>query len=123
MKCIINEKIKKNKYKNVKNVINFLKSDYVFFTLLLLFALPISFFMGKISVIYDLEKNKKQDAVILEKKEKGKIYFVASKNGKVYHLPWCFGANKLSKKNKVIFKTKEDAEKKGYRAAKNCEGL
>ena len=130
MNSIINEKVRKIKQRIVKNVfniikkfINFLKSNYGFFVLILLFSLPVSFFLGKISVIYDFEKNKKQEAVILQKKESEQIDFVASKKGSVYHLPWCPGAIKLLEKNKIFFKTKKGAEKEGYSPAKNCEGL
>ena len=54
-------------------------------------------------------------------KTKGK--FVASKNGKSYHLPWCSGASLIKEENKVWFETKEAAEKAGYTPAGNCPGL
>lgn len=49
--------------------------------------------------------------------------YVASKNGEVYHLPWCSGAKRISEKNKVWFESKEEAEAAGYRKAGNCKGL
>lgn len=49
--------------------------------------------------------------------------FVASKNSTVYHFPWCSGAKRIAEKNKIWFDSKEDAEKAGYRPAKNCKGL
>jgi len=49
--------------------------------------------------------------------------YVASKNGTVYHFPWCPGALKIKENNKVWFNTKEEAEKAGYKPAGNCEGL
>lgn len=49
--------------------------------------------------------------------------YVASQNGAVYHFPWCSGAQRIKEENKVWFLTKEEAEKLGYRAAGNCEGL
>lgn len=52
---------------------------------------------------------------------KGK--YVASKNGKSYHLPWCSGASLIKEENKVWFETKEAAEKAGYTPAGNCPGL
>ncbi len=58
------------------------------------------------------------DAVFLKSGE-----YVASKSGKVYHLPWCAGAQRISEKNKVWFKTKEEAEAAGYRPAQNCKGI
>lgn len=49
--------------------------------------------------------------------------YVASKNGTVYHLPWCSGAQRILEENKVWFATKEDAERAGYRPATNCKGI
>lgn len=49
--------------------------------------------------------------------------YVASKNGTVYHLPWCSGAQRILDGNKVWFSTKEEAESAGYRPASNCKGL
>ena len=50
-------------------------------------------------------------------------FYVASKNGKVYHLPYCSGAKRISEQNKVIYKTKEEAEAAGLRPAANCPGI
>jgi hypothetical protein len=49
--------------------------------------------------------------------------YVGSKNGTVYHLPWCSGAKRISEANKVWFTSKEEAEKAGYRPAANCKGI
>ena len=49
--------------------------------------------------------------------------FVASKNGTVYHFPWCPGAQQIKEENKIYFNSREEAEKEGYRPAKNCPGL
>ncbi|KKS30456.1 MAG: Endonuclease I [Parcubacteria group bacterium GW2011_GWC2_42_11] len=49
--------------------------------------------------------------------------YVGSKNGTVYHLPWCGGARRIREENKVWFATKEEAEQAGYRPATNCKGL
>lgn len=49
--------------------------------------------------------------------------YVGSKNGTVYHLPWCSGAQRIREENMVWFATKEDAEQAGYRPASNCKGL
>lgn len=48
---------------------------------------------------------------------------VASKSGKKYHFPWCGGAKQISEKNKIFFKSIEDARKAGYLPASNCKGL
>lgn len=49
--------------------------------------------------------------------------YVASKSGKAYHLPWCPGAARIKEENKIWFASKEEAEAKGYTAAKNCKGI
>lgn len=49
--------------------------------------------------------------------------FVASKNGSVYHFPWCSGAQRIKEENKIFFSSREEAEKAGLRPAANCEGL
>ena len=48
---------------------------------------------------------------------------VGSKNGRVYHFPWCSGAQRIKEENKIYFSSKEEAQKAGYRPAANCEGL
>ncbi|MEK7567942.1 MAG: hypothetical protein AAB513_03430 [Patescibacteria group bacterium] len=48
---------------------------------------------------------------------------VGSKNGTVYHLPWCPGALKIKPENLITFKNAEEAEKAGYTKAFNCKGL
>ena len=45
---------------------------------------------------------------------------VGNKNSKIYHLPGCSTYNSVSEKNRVTFNTAEEAEKAGYRKAKNC---
>ncbi len=49
--------------------------------------------------------------------------YVGSKNGSVYHFPWCSGAKRIAEKNMVWFSTKEEAAAAGYRPASNCKGL
>jgi len=49
--------------------------------------------------------------------------YVGSKNGSVYHLPWCSGAKRIQEENKIWFNTKEEAESAGYRPATNCKGI
>lgn len=52
-----------------------------------------------------------------------KSSYVASKNGSVYHLPWCSGAKRIKEANKVWFDTKARAEAAGYKPASNCKGM
>ncbi len=49
--------------------------------------------------------------------------FVASKNGTKYHFPWCSGAQAIKDSNKIVFKSREEAQRAGYTPAANCKGL
>ena len=49
--------------------------------------------------------------------------YVASKSGEAYYLPWCGGADRIKAENRVWFASKEEAEARGYRPAKNCKGI
>lgn len=51
------------------------------------------------------------------------ILYIASKNGTSYHLPSCPGAKQIKPENKIEFKSKEEAESRGYKPASNCPGL
>jgi endonuclease YncB( thermonuclease family)/methylphosphotriester-DNA--protein-cysteine methyltransferase len=46
---------------------------------------------------------------------------VGNKNSKIYHNPGCPGYKSVSEKNRVFFKTAEEAEAAGYKRAKNCK--
>jgi endonuclease YncB( thermonuclease family) len=48
-------------------------------------------------------------------------YYYASKNSNKYHKPTCQWAKKISESNLVVFKTKEDADKAGYKPCKSCK--
>lgn len=48
----------------------------------------------------------------------GKI--IGNARTKIYHRPDCPNYNKVGAENKVEFETVDDAERAGYRAAKNC---
>lgn len=59
-----------------------------------------------------------QDNANLEGVPEGSI--VGNKNSKIYHTPGCSTYAKVSAKNRTIFATTAEAEKAGYRIAKNC---
>ena len=54
----------------------------------------------------------------LETKPAGEI--LGNRNSKIYHWPGCPGYDKVAEKNRIMFKTRADAEAAGFRAAKNC---
>lgn len=47
--------------------------------------------------------------------------YVGSSNSNKYHLESCKWAQKVNPKNKVIFKSKKEAESKGYAPCKVCK--
>jgi endonuclease YncB( thermonuclease family) len=46
---------------------------------------------------------------------------IGNRNSKIYHVPGCSTYNSVSEKNRVTFSTADEAEKAGYRKAKNCK--
>ena len=111
----------KEKIKSILiKVVDFLGKDIVFYSLLIIFASSISFFLGSLYQ-FNQEKNKKIDNIqLLKTEEKNKLYYVASKKGKSYYLPWCYRG---SEKYKIKFKTQEEAKKAGYKPAKSCSEI
>jgi len=47
--------------------------------------------------------------------------YYASSKSTIYHLPGCTWAKKIGKENLIVFPSKEEAQKKGYRACKVCK--
>ncbi len=45
---------------------------------------------------------------------------LGNKNSKIYHWPGCPGYTRVGEQNRVMFKSRAEAEAAGYRAAKNC---
>lgn len=93
----------------------------------------IGFALGRISVLRDEKfpieiqaqaiSSIKSSAESPAKDEKREGAIVGSKNGTVYHLEGCAGAERIKEENKIYFSSKEEAEKAGYRPAANCPGL
>lgn len=50
----------------------------------------------------------------------GNPYYIASKRSKKFHIFYCPSAKKISPKNKIVFLSKEEALKKGYKPAQDC---
>ncbi len=127
MTAIIKEKwykIKRKIYSKLKIFWKFIISDTGFFILILILSMNLSFFLGKLSVIYKTNNQKQEEVIIKTKETKTQnIEVIGSKKGSVYHYPWCMGASHIKKTNIVKFKNKEAAEKAGRRLAKNCEEI
>ncbi|MBC7933521.1 MAG: thermonuclease family protein [Rubrivivax sp.] len=45
---------------------------------------------------------------------------LGNRNSSIYHWPGCPNYNDIAVRNRVAFSSREEAEKAGYRAAKNC---
>src|SRR5690606_31610305 len=50
----------------------------------------------------------------------GPAAIIGNRSSKIYHWPGCPGYDKTSKRNRVEFRTRGEAEAAGYRAARNC---
>lgn len=108
----------------MKKIKSIFKDDLTFLILLFTISTTTAFFLGRLSVEYKTE-NQKTNITFLEKESKKQesLEVVASKNGETYSFPWCSGAKRISEKNKIVFSSKQEAEKAGYREAKNCTGF
>lgn len=51
------------------------------------------------------------------------MQYVASRNGRVFHLPWCPGVKRIKEENKIWFSSREEALARGLQPAANCEGI
>jgi len=115
-----------NELKNkIKRVVELVERQDIFIVLLLIIVSTTSFGLGRLSAI---DESKTPLKINFEASQQANIAnivgkYVASKNGTKYHLPWCSGAQRISEKNKIWFKTKEEAENKGYTPASNCKGI
>ncbi len=107
------------------------EGEIVLAAVIILTALA-SFGLGRLSSLRENKfpvriETKNQSAAAISsqnpKTESAQNLFVASKNGQVYHFPWCSGAQRIKEENKIFFNSREEAEKAGLRPAANCEGL
>ncbi len=119
-------------YQKFKEMLN---SKYFFILVSALLAI-IAFLLGRISAITKSPVTiYKENTILFNAGEvkgletvKEDVSFtngevVASKTGTKYHYPWCAGAKQISLKNKIMFKSIEEAKAKGYLPASNCKGL
>ncbi|ERM90912.1 hypothetical protein O163_13335 [Caldanaerobacter subterraneus subsp. yonseiensis KB-1] len=51
----------------------------------------------------------------------GTNYYIGNKNSKIFYYPDCQWAKKIAPQNKVIFKSREEAVKAGYKPCKVCK--
>jgi micrococcal nuclease len=79
--------------------------------------------------VYIIPPNFKYSYRLKMAEEKAKIekrglwknpYYVASKKGKKFHIFYCPSAKRIKGKNRIIFKKREEAIKRGYKPAGDC---
>ena len=130
----LSEKLQKIKYYFAKASKHELFKKDIFLILVIILVGLISFGLGRLSTVSEnktpitVENLTGSTALFTPGVNKNdgsgeEKLFVASKNGKKYHYPWCSGAQRINEENKIWFNTKEEAEKAGYTPASNCKGL
>lgn len=114
---------------------SWLSNQSLYITMVLILVAAASFGLGRQSIITSTMAPSRNEVTVVTATTKPEAatenietplpstYYVASKNGQVYHLPHCSGAKNISEANKITFTTKEEAEAAGYRPAANCKGI
>lgn len=114
---------------------SWLSDQSLYITMVLILVAAASFGLGRQSIITSTTALDRNEATVVTATTKpeaaattietplSSTYYVASKNGQVYHLPHCSGAKNISEANKITFTSKEEAEAAGYRPAANCKGI
>lgn len=137
---IIPEDFDDPKEGRTKNIfIRYLNSPLWTISVVLLVAI-ISFLLGRISALSIkkepvrlIQENSKIEEGLVKgiststpnNKTESQIptQIVASKTGTKYHYTSCPGAKQISEKNKIYFKSIDEARANGYLPAQNCKGL
>jgi hypothetical protein len=60
----------------------------------------------------------RRPSVTLEARPQNTI--IGNRNSMIYHKPDCPNYDKVSERNRVLFRTEADAQAAGYRKARNC---
>jgi Metal binding domain of Ada len=66
------------------------------------------------------QAKEEQDAMASRESTEATTEIVGDKQSKTYYSDGCPPSKEIVEKNKVVFKTVEEAEKAGFKAAKNC---
>jgi methylphosphotriester-DNA--protein-cysteine methyltransferase len=59
-------------------------------------------------------------AAVVQKQKQVDERIIGNRNSGIYHWPGCPSYSRIAPKNRVYFKTRTEAERAGYRAARNC---
>ncbi len=85
------------------------------------FSFSLGYYLGTKDYINFLEASEKIKKEEVSFKDFLKVPVVGSKKSKIYFFPWCKVSKKIKEENQVWFSSPKEAEKKGFRKAKNCE--
>lgn len=116
-----------------------LTENKVFIFLCFLLAVGVSFFLGRLSNIFDsrpifsIEEMKMLDNKIIANNSNNleeqiqkfsgtsTSTIVASRKGTKYHFVWCKSAASIKESNKIYFKTEDEAKKTGRTLSSSCK--
>ena len=85
-----------------------------------------SFGLGRLSMVESAKPAVSVGSMPIEGEPRGMAIgglVVASRNGSVYHFPWCGGASQINPANKAWFASEKAAQDAGYSPSKSCKGL
>lgn len=117
---------------NAKKIKDIALNQSSYLTLVIVLVAVASFGLGRRSVSEEVKpvgtapadmESRGVESVVDDNISTSDTYYVASKNGEAYHLPFCSGAKRISEANLVTFASKAEAETAGYRPAANCPGI
>ena len=112
-------------YTKIKHFYTALPLEVLFSMLIILVGFA-AFGLGRLSALVEAQKSVQlsyDTSLATQQQVTLNDSVVASKNGAKYCFPWCGGVNRISQKNKITFKTVQDARNAGYLPARNCRGL
>lgn len=107
-----------------------LSRDRVFFGILTILLVITTFFLGRMSKIFDerpvfsLEEIAQQKSDLTSLKQfqnTSTSTIVASKKGKKYYFVWCKYADTIKESNKIYFKDEATAQASGRTLANGCQ--
>lgn len=113
--------ILKDLWEKIKGV----KDDLVLAGIIILLVL-FSFGLGRLSKIEErktpitIEKAESAQDELSAPISTSETFYIASKNGTKYYLPWCSGVSKINLANLVKFKTEREAKMAGLERASGC---
>tara|TARA_B100000745_G_scaffold89693_1_gene56353 strand:+ start:606 stop:971 length:366 start_codon:yes stop_codon:yes gene_type:complete len=119
------------KYQLPRALEDLLKSDLVYFSVLLVSIAITSYGLGRLSVQVDNINSRESQALRFVDVSSRSDYigasvvegkYVASRKGTKYHLVTCSSGSQISEANRIYFSSEAEARAGGYTRASNCKG-